>query len=181
MPLPLADLTALQSGLHLSTNHLFLEGEVSHGMSSHLARALHIMSLGRRDITLYLTTLGGSRTASMGMYDLLRACKSHITIIGCGDVSSAGILILQGADERLLMPNCRLMMHPGSVGLSQDLDENVMRAAKDCVQERDQFYKLIGQRAGLNLKTMMELYHMDTFLTSVKAIKLGLADGLFKG
>jgi ATP-dependent Clp protease protease subunit len=114
----------IQSDVHLPTSTLFLHGEINAQMANHLAKSLHVLDLHDRPISIYLNTVGGDRSAALGMYDLIRACKQPVLIVGYGEVASGGILILQAGDVRLLSNNCMVLVHPGYSQTGYDLDEN---------------------------------------------------------
>ena len=50
----------------------------------------------------------------MALYDMISAMHCEVTICGWGIVASAGTLILQAADHRLLGPKCTVMIHDGT-------------------------------------------------------------------
>ena len=170
----------VRGGICIISGTLFLEGAVTSEMATTLARQLHILDLLGGEITIYLSSPGGDLAAGFAMYDLIKACKSSVTMIGYGEIMSAGVLILQAADKRLLMPNCSVMVHIGYGQTGMDLPENVVRQAESIKDSTQRAYKLLAERIGISVKDMHDLYKFDTFVAARKAVQLGLADAVFK-
>ena len=77
------------------------------------------MEAPNKPITIWLNTPGGSVAAMFQMYDSIVGSPSHITIIGHGEIISAGVLIFIAGHTRLVTENCVFMSHEGA-GFSND-------------------------------------------------------------
>ena len=178
---PLVDTQAImQGGIDANNSVLFIDGEITIGLASYVARAMHLFKLNHQPVTLFLNTPGGSCDAAFGMYDLIQSCKEHVTIIGYGEVASAGVLILQAGDTRLLTKNCRVLVHPGYASVGEDMMQNVINNTKSHQVMSSMFYSVIGKSMGLTTKEMNQKYTWDTWLSSSKAVRVGLADRIVK-
>lgn len=174
---PQIDIQALlQGGICPTTSTLWVDGEVTSGMASYLARGLHALILAKHPITIYLNTPGGQVDAAFGMFDLIKACPEHVTIIGYGEIASAGVLLLQAGDYRVLTKNCRVLVHPGFGSIAENMQQNIESNAKSHRDLGNMFYTEIGKSMGLNLKEMHARFTWDTWLSAKQAVKLGLAD-----
>jgi ATP-dependent Clp protease protease subunit len=171
----------VRGGICLATSTLFLDGTVTNEMAGMLARQLHILALIDQPVTIYLNTTGGDRSAMFAIFDLIKAVRQKTTVIGYGSVMSAGVLILQAGTERALTPNCRVMLHPGHAQTGFDLDENVLRQAKELKGETRKMYQLIAQRMGKTISEMEKEFGFDTYISAKQAVKLGLADRVVSG
>lgn len=89
-------------------------------------------------ILIHLHSFGGSWPDGMAIYDAIRLSPSPITIIGYAQVASMASVILQAADLRLIMPNCPIMIHEGSIGI-----ESTSRVVFSNVEEDRKNYKLM--------------------------------------
>lgn len=175
--LPQIDLQSLiQGGISLLTSTLFLDGEITPNLASYLTRALHALALNKQPITIFLNTPGGECTAAFGMYDIIRACPEHVTIVGYGEVASAGVLILQAGDFRALTKNCQVLVHPGVSSVSENMHQNVLSNVKANSKMGSMFYGVIGKAMGLSVKEMHDRYTWDVWMSAQRAVKLGLAD-----
>jgi ATP-dependent protease ClpP protease subunit len=59
-------------------------------------------------------SVGGEWNDGMAMYDAISLTKSYVTIIAYGQAESMSSIILQSADNRIMMPNAYFMSHFGT-------------------------------------------------------------------
>lgn len=168
----------LRSGLCIPTSTLFLDGEINGAMAGMVARSLHILDLVSSPITIYLSTYGGDVDSALGIYDLIRACKNKTQILGYGPVMSAGVTVLQAANERLLTPSACVMVHPGYGNTAVDMPENVTRQADAIKAGTARCYAILARRCGMNVKEFHQKFLWDSYLSAKQSVKLGLADGI---
>jgi len=64
-----------------------------------------------KDAILLLSSDGGEMDALTAILDTLIASKVHLTVIGRGMVASAAATLFCMGDERILLPNSRLLLH----------------------------------------------------------------------
>lgn len=136
--------------------------------------------LNKEPITIIMNNIGGDEYHGFGLYDAIRACKSHVTIKVLGHAMSMGSIILQAADVRIMAPTSRQMMHYGTWGVHDhaktarkwsDEGEKInhwmeqMYLAK--IHEKDPKY---------SIQALRKMLDHDTFLTAEESIELGLAD-----
>jgi len=135
---------------------------------------------GDAPITIVLNTPGGEWYNGLAIYDTIKSCKNHITIIGVGHVMSMGTVIMQAADDRLVSANCRLMIHYGSdgfVGNSKDMVEAGKETAFAQKKQEDMYLARIHeQKPTYSRAALRKLLSVDTYLTPDEFVKLGLAD-----
>jgi len=164
--------------LFVPSSTIFLAGEINQQMADQLAKGLHLLGFAGEPITIYLNSFGGSKTAGLGIFDLIRACPLAVKIIGYGAIVSTAVIVLQAGDERVLGANTEFMIHPGHSSTGEDLDENTARTAKACVQIRDRYYKILADQMGLSVREMNSKYGYNTWLSPKAAVKIGLADSI---
>lgn len=89
-------------------------------MAEKFIKALHILDkqapLGDKPITIIANNPGGSWYHGMAMFGAIKSCKNHVTIKMYGHAMSMGSIIPQAADERLIDPYARFMIHYGYDG-----------------------------------------------------------------
>lgn len=89
-------------------------------MAEKFIKALHILDKqapnGDKAITIITNNPGGSWYDGMAMYGAIKACKNHVTFVMYGYAMSMGSIIPQAADERVIDPYCRFMIHYGYDG-----------------------------------------------------------------
>jgi len=134
-------------------------------------------------IRIIMSSEGGESYVSLGIYDRIKASPCKVTIECLGEIMSAGTLILQAGDKRLLHPNTRFMIHYGSTSVGDNSN------AKDAISQI-QFEKnfdnplmedIYMSRANKKLLTrpkLREYLNTDSFFTASRAVELGLADAV---
>jgi len=137
-------------------------------------------------ITIQMNNIGGDWNHGMAIYDVIRACRSHITIIAYGYACSMGSVILQAGDERILAPDCDVMIHDGKDGFEGDA-KSFENWAEHSKVIRKRMYEIYLQRikekhpnGKWGLKKIEELCSHDKILTAQEAVDLGLADSIFE-
>lgn len=88
----------------------------------------HFNSISSEPIDITLNTPGGSITSEFTIHDAIRKSKSPVTVLGTGEVCSAGALILACAHKRYVTESCCLMIHEPTVGGDGGLG---LKASKD--------------------------------------------------
>lgn len=158
------------------------EAGVNWQMARYFISALVRMDLAERmDITIHMNTPGGEWSHGMAIYDAIKACRSHVTIIGYGCVRSMSSVIFQAADDRALTPHCDFMIHDG-----HDVLEGIPRSTEAWAKHgerviRPTMYRIYSRRAAVEGKvlpvaTVAEWCRQDTIFTATKAVRLGFAD-----
>lgn len=157
------------------------ESGVEATMAQRLIKNLAILDgLSNDDITIIMNNPGGDIIHGMAIYDAIKSCQSHVTIKVLGYAMSMGSIILQAADERVLGPNSRVMIHYGTFGMDSHAktvykwtEEN---KKYDKWMENMYLEKIRQKQAAFKLKTLQKMLDFDTILTPEEAISLGLAD-----
>lgn len=89
-------------------------------MAERFIKAIHILDKkapnGDNPITIITNNPGGSWYDGMAIYGAIKSCKNHVTVKMYGHAMSMGSVIPQAADERLIDPYCRFMIHYGYDG-----------------------------------------------------------------
>lgn len=149
-------------------------------MAERLIKALHLLDQKNEPITIIMNNIGGSWYDGMAIYDSIKACQSHITIKVFGVAMSMGSIILQAADERVMSPNSRFMIHYGTMGYdghSKDF-ERWAEENKDINHSMEQILldkaKLVNP--SFTLGDLQDLLKHDTFFSAEETVKMGWAD-----
>ena len=69
-----------------------------------------------KPIRVYINSDGGSVSAVFAIIDLLLMSRTRVVTIGLGKCYSSGGLLLMAGQERLLLPNCTVLIHDGQSG-----------------------------------------------------------------
>jgi ATP-dependent protease ClpP protease subunit len=86
-------------------------------MAEKFIKGLHILDRkSDEDIIVIANNPGGSWYDGMAMYGAIKACRSNVVMFMYGYAMSMGSIIPQAADERIIDPYCRFMIHYGYDG-----------------------------------------------------------------
>lgn len=138
-------------------------------------------SQSQDEITIVMNNLGGDWYHGMAIYDAIKSCKSRVVIKAYGYVMSMGSVIMQAADERIMTPNARMMIHHGTDGLYPTHTKNFEPWAKESKRVTKEMMKIYLEKIHqkhpeFSEKKLDRMLDFDTILTAEKAIELGLAD-----
>jgi ATP-dependent Clp protease protease subunit len=170
------------------------EPGVDYRMATSFIKNLHILGLqNSQNILVHMHTIGGSWSDGMAMFNAMRLAKSPVTIIGYAQASSMSGIVFQAADKRVLMPDCELMIHHGSIAV----DDTTM-AVKSAVDQNEKscrrMLQIFAEKAILgkyfkerkySLKRAMTFIDQrirqagDWYLMPDEAVYYGFADGIF--
>lgn len=154
-------------------------------MAERLIKGLWILDKsapsGEQPITILMNNLGGNEYHCFAMYDAIKACKNHVTIIGIGHVMSAGSIMFQAADERIMTPHARMMIHYGTWFVPEDHPKNVYKTADEGKKidkiMKDMYLERIREKHPMYTEDELDkLLNFDTYLDPHEAVALGLAD-----
>jgi ATP-dependent Clp protease protease subunit len=135
------------------------------------------------DITIIMNNPGGDWYHGMAIYDAIKSCPHHITIKVYAHAMSMGSIILQAADERVMMPNSRLMIHYGYSGHNNHskVVQKWAEEDKKIASQMEAIYleKIREKNPKFTVKKMREMLSFDTILSAEETVALGLADRVF--
>lgn len=144
-------------------------------------------------ITIHMNSIGGEYPLGMMIYDAIKHCQSSVTIVCHGEICSMGMIILQAADYRLSMPNCRFLIHLGTSGISNNEHQvafSWMEYEKKCVQDMLNIFSKAIKETDPELfigKTEKQIQQYikkklsskgDWILDAESALQHGLIDGI---
>lgn len=153
-------------------------------MAQRVIKGLHILDssapTGDKPITIIMNNPGGDDYDGLAIYDAIKACKNHVTIVVYGKAMSMGGIILQAADKRIMSENSRFMMHYGTFSISanskdayQWVDEN---KKIDTWMEEMFLEKMQEKDSTKTIEELKEMLRADFIVNAQGAVDLGLAD-----
>lgn len=170
-----------------SEEHSIEEGEsgTDGAMAQKLIKNLHLLdTLANAPINIVMNNLGGDEYSCFAMIDAIRQCRSHVIITAMGHAMSAGSLILQAADERVMAPLAVQMIHYGTWGCNDhSLTFKKWSNENDRINRwMENYYleKIREKHEKFTLQKLQNMLKFDTFLTAEESVELGLADSILK-
>lgn len=157
-------------------------------LAERMVKGLHVLDSsakeGDKPITVLMNNPGGDVYHGMAIYDAIKTCKNHITIVVYGHAMSMGSLILQAADKRVMSPNSKIMIHYGYFGIN-DVPKSVQNWAEESKKinkwmEQTYLAKIKEKHPTFSLKKVQEMCNFDTIISAKDALELGLIDEILE-
>ena len=133
----------------------------------------------RLEITI--NSPGGSVFDGMVIVNELKAMSAkgvHTVAIVNVLAASMGSVISAACDECLIVPNGQMMIHDVSVGV-QGTSKDLQRMADLCEGMSNEIAGIYAAKTGRPVPEMRALMLDETWMSALKCVELGFADGLF--
>ena len=157
---------------------ILIFGSINAAVASQVVSGLHQLDrAAKSNINLIMASSGGEEMPGWSIYDALCLAKSKVICQCLGECMSIAALILQGCDTRLLAPNCRTLIHNGTVAYNGPLD-NVRIALKEENFLTQMYYEKLAERSNLTVNEVKDLCDAETYMSAEKFIEYGFADGI---
>ena len=167
----------------LEERKIFLWDEVSDESSADIVRKLLYLDMLDHDkeITLYMSTPGGSISAGIAVYDTMKLIKAPVKVVVVGIAMSMGSILLSAAPKgrRFLFPSARVMIHqPLIMGEMSGTAVDMHIQAMELERMREELNKILAEASGQPLEKIAADTDRDFFMTAQEAVDYGLADGI---
>lgn len=162
------------------------ESGVDYKLAGNVIKSLELLDgTSSSDIKLIINNPGGNEYHMFGIYDAIKQCRSEVTGVVLGHAMSAGSVILQACDHRLMAPHAWLMLHYGDYGY-QGHDKDFGRAAehvKKIDKQMEDIYleRIRESHPKFTRKHLQNRISFDWYLDAEETIKMGLADNTWLG
>ena len=162
---------------------IFLNGPVEDGMSALIcAQLLYLEAENpKKEIQMYINSPGGVVTSGLAIYDTMQYIKSPVVTLCMGMAASMGsFLLMAGAkDQRIALPNSRIMVHQPSGGYSGKASD-IERHAEDIIKTKRRLNEIYAKHTGRTYDEVEEKLDRDTFMTAEEAKEWGLVDHVYE-
>jgi len=168
----------------LKDNIIFLGGVINDQVANAvIAQMLFLEGQNpKKDIQLYINSIGGSVTAGMAIYDTMQYVKPDVSTMCVGVAASMGAALLASGEKgkRFALPNSEILIHqvhsPGVDGQASDIEI----AAKQILKTKAALNRLLANHTGQPLSKVEKDTDRDYWLTSDEAKKYGIIDEVIK-
>ncbi|MES2387165.1 MAG: ATP-dependent Clp protease proteolytic subunit [Bacteroidota bacterium] len=132
---------------------------------------------GKRDITLYINSPGGSVHAGLGIYDTMQLITPDVATICTSLAASMGAVLLCGgaAGKRTALTHARVMIHQPSGG-AQGQSSDIEITAKQILILRRELYEIISHHSGQTFEKVEKDSDRDYWMKADEAKTYGLID-----
>lgn len=165
-------------------------------MANRFIKNLRTLELRSADpILVHMKTCGGFWEEGMAIYDAIKFCPAHVTILSYTHARSMSSIILQAADHRVLMPHSYFLYHYGTYEFSGEwlsavsdfdwthkcADRMIEIYAEKMKDTADSKFTRWGLKR-IKEKLKKDIAgKIDVFLSAEEAVDYGLADTVFDG
>lgn len=130
-----------------------------------------------KDISVYISSPGGSVTAGLAIYDTMQFVTCDIATYCVGQAASMGAVLLAAGTKgkRYSLPNARIMIHQpwgGAEGKATDISI----AAKEILRLKDRLNEILAAHTGKKAATLAKDTERDFFMSADEAKTYGLVD-----
>ena len=137
-----------------------------------------------KEIHLYINSPGGSVSAGLALYDVMKFVKCEISTYCIGVAASMGSFLLSAGSrgKRFAMPNSRILIHQPHLGegsLSGQVTDIEIHA-KELVRTKKRLTDLYAVHTGRDSKELSRLMERDHNMSAEEAMKLGLIDQIIQ-
>jgi ATP-dependent Clp protease protease subunit len=161
---------------------IFLGGPIEdHTANLVIAQLLFLASEDpKKDIQIYITSPGGSVTATLAMLDTMNYIKPDVATVCVGIAASGAAIMLAGGTKgkRFALPNAEVMIHQpwgGAQGQATDIEIT----AKHIIATRERLNKILAKATSQPLDKIEKDVERDYFMSAEEAKKYGVIDDIF--
>jgi ATP-dependent Clp protease, protease subunit len=134
-----------------------------------------------KDILLYINSPGGSVTAGLAIYDVIKHVKPDVQTICVGSCFSMGALLLGAGTKgkRFILPHGKVMLHQpsgGATGQSTDIQIH----AKEIIKTKRELNQILAECTGKTDEQVERDTDRDLYMTAEEAVAYGIVDEVFR-
>jgi ATP-dependent Clp protease protease subunit len=167
----------------LNERIIFLKSEVNpESAAVVVAQLLHLAAVSPdRDISLYLSTPGGSVTHGLAIIDAMNHVKCDVQTICLGQCASMGAVILAAGSKgkRHILPNAEVMIHQPWGGLEGQQTDLALYAAR-MAQTRDKLERMLSDFTGMKQGKIHEDCDRDFWMNAEESVEYGIVDSVIQ-
>jgi ATP-dependent Clp protease protease subunit len=131
----------------------------------------------KKDVHLYINSMGGYITSGLAIYDTLRWMSCDINTYCIGQASSMGALLLMAGTKgkRFALPNSRIMIHQPSGGVGGS-SSDIMLQAKEILVLKRTMHEIMSTCTGQTVERIAADSERDFYMSPSEAKEYGVID-----
>ena len=165
--------------LLLENRIVFLAGVINDASAIEIVMKLLYLQYENRsqEIHFYISSPGGSVTATLSMYDTMQFLECPVATYCIGMAASGGAILLAGGTKkkRFALPHAKIMVHQpwGQVG-GQVSDIEIQ--ANEILKDRERLNQILAKHTGQPIDIIARETERDRHFTAQEAKEFGLVD-----
>jgi len=143
-----------------------------------IAQLLYLESVdGKKDISIYVNSPGGSVYAGLGIYDTMNYISPDVSTITVGMAASMGyVLATAGAKgKRFALKNSQFMQHQPMGGI-QGQASDIEITARQIMKVKKTLYGIISEATGKSIEQIEKDADRDHWMDADEAVEYGVID-----
>ena len=163
-------------------NHgiIHMTGEINDEMAASVIAQLAMLENNDiKEINIYINSPGGSVSAGLAIYDMMKAVKTKIRTICIGRAASMAAVIFSGGNERMVMPHAEIMIHQPSGGMEGKATD-ILVAADHMKTTKQILNEILSVNCAKDIETISDDTESDHWMSAKEAVKYGIADKVWE-
>lgn len=165
--------------LLLKERIIIISGEITDQLSEIITAELLYLEAEDQEspITIYINSPGGSVTAGMAVYDIMKSLKVEVKTIAFGLAASMGAFLLSSGTkgQRYAYKHTEIMIHQ-PLGQTQGQVTDLKIMTERFLKIKETLNKILSDNTGKDYQTIVNDTERDKFFTAMEAKKYGLID-----
>ena len=128
-----------------------------------------------KEIKVFINSPGGDADAGFAIYDMMKFVKPKIINICAGVAASAAVIILLGADkeDRVSLPNSRILIHQPSTGVHGTASD-IQIEASEILKCREKINRMISDETNREFEKVENDTKRNYWMSAEEAVEYGL-------
>lgn len=165
----------------LENRTICLWGEISDESSRRVVDQLMYLEMTNpgQQITMYISSPGGSVTAGNSILDTMRLISSPVKTVCMGMCASMASLLLSAGEKgtREIFPLGEVMIHQPLIGgYFQEKASNLEITANSIMKTKRQVAQILADNCGKDVEQVMKDIEEDYYLDANEALEYGIVD-----
>jgi ATP-dependent Clp protease protease subunit len=132
-------------------------------------------------VKVLICSSGGEEDVGYAIYDALKGMPNPVETYGYGSVHSIAALIFQAGDTRYMSPNTTLMIHNGSIVMTEAVTfDKLHELSGYYTNSNKRYYSAIAERSGMTASKVKDYCDKESWFNAGEAIAAGLCDKIDK-
>jgi ATP-dependent Clp protease protease subunit len=162
---------------------IFLGTAIDDGVANSVIAQLLFLQMedGKKDISIYINSPGGSVTSGLAIYDTMQFLTCDVNTYCIGMAASMGAVLLAAGTrgKRYALPNSDIMIHQVSGG-AQGTASDVERTVEFMFKLKKRLIKILSHHTGKAEEQVHKDSDRDYYMTAEEAKVYGLVDVVVK-
>ena len=159
---------------------IILTGEIDDAMSSSIcAQLLYLSSISSEPIQMYINSPGGSVSAGLAIYDIMKYIRCDVSTICMGICASMAAVLLSAGTQgkRSALSNSEIMIHQPMGGM-QGQAKDMEIAALHIQKLKERLYSILSENTQQSNEALRRDCDRDYYMDAKEALAYGLIDAI---